>query len=234
MGVPYWKIRYLETDECEDDDYEYPDEKEVCILSEEQIISHKDEELEGLIRKIEKKKKLKKIQSKQIIEEVDLTISDDEEFESVKEEIEEVEEIEDDSVEVVYEENGFTEEDEAVYRLVEERLRTHSMRTRAKPMRKASFFVNYMEPEEDDHFLFRTQKPLKVIKNCKNRRGCPPSSSNQKKFKCPMCEVYFTRKNNIKSHIRIHTGEKPYTCAECGKSFTRKDTFNRHSCKGIL
>lgn len=117
--------------------------------------------------------------------------------------------LDEDSVEFVYEE---TRGDDMI-----EFIRSDSQERARKPV--GSFFLDYIGPHNE--------KP-----RYKNKRGGPPSIlTNQKKFKCPMCEVYFTRKNNIKSHLRIHTGEKPYSCVECGKSFTRKDTFNRHSCK---
>lgn len=117
--------------------------------------------------------------------------------------------LDEDSVEFVYEE---TRGD------MMEFIKSDTKEKRArKPV--GSFFLDYIGSHNE--------KP-----RYKNKRGGPPSIlTNQKKFKCPMCEVYFTRKNNIKSHLRIHTGEKPYSCVECRKSFTRKDTFNRHSCK---
>lgn len=110
--------------------------------------------------------------------------------------------LDEDSVELMYEETRDSDSNEAAN----------------KPV--ASFF---------EYFGGSNHKAKPKVKN---KRGGPPMTfTNQKKFKCPMCEVYFTRKNNIKSHLRIHTGEKPFFCVECGKSFTRKDTFNRHSCK---
>lgn len=118
--------------------------------------------------------------------------------------------LDEDSVEIVYEESGGDD-------LMMDYEYVRSDRKARKPIN--GFLLDYIGPHNE--------KP-----RFKNKRGGPPSTSNnQKKFKCPMCEVYFTRKNNIKSHLRIHTGEKPYSCVECGKSFTRKDTFNRHSCK---
>ncbi|GFT24424.1 hypothetical protein NPIL_104041 [Nephila pilipes] len=51
--------------------------------------------------------------------------------------------------------------------------------------------------------------------------------SPNKKIKCSVCKkVYF--KKNLKSHMRIHKGERPYTCKTCGKSFTQNADLKKH------
>uniref|UniRef100_A0A8D0G2J6 C2H2-type domain-containing protein n=1 Tax=Strix occidentalis caurina TaxID=311401 RepID=A0A8D0G2J6_STROC len=49
----------------------------------------------------------------------------------------------------------------------------------------------------------------------------PPSSSRQA-YRCEQCGKVFTRVKYLKSHQRIHTGEKPYKCQDCGKRFIRR------------
>ncbi|KAJ3057518.1 hypothetical protein HK097_004040 [Rhizophlyctis rosea] len=55
----------------------------------------------------------------------------------------------------------------------------------------------------------------------------------KKTFKCtlPGCTKEFTRKYNLASHIRCHSGERPFICPHCTSteiSFARKHDLRRH------
>ncbi|KAL4230772.1 nucleic acid binding [Mactra antiquata] len=50
-------------------------------------------------------------------------------------------------------------------------------------------------------------------------------------FTCLICLSTFTSRNNMKRHIRLHTGIKPYSCHKCSESFSRNDDFKRHLLK---
>ncbi|XP_058242715.1 gastrula zinc finger protein XlCGF7.1-like [Hemibagrus wyckioides] len=58
----------------------------------------------------------------------------------------------------------------------------------------------------------------------KHKRHFPKS----KKYLCNLCGMEYTRKRNLDTHIRIHTGETPYTCKVCGKGFRRSDWLSKH------
>ena len=52
--------------------------------------------------------------------------------------------------------------------------------------------------------------------------------NGQRPFKCKDCTLAFTTNRALKMHNRIHSGERPYKCTECIKSFTRKDELQAH------
>nr|KMM73155.1 hypothetical protein CPAG_09444 [Coccidioides posadasii RMSCC 3488] len=53
-----------------------------------------------------------------------------------------------------------------------------------------------------------------------------------RQFKCNHCNKCFVRGHDLKRHSKIHTGVKPYPC-ECGNSFARHDALTRHKQRGM-
>ncbi|KAK2775078.1 Metallothionein expression activator [Emmonsiellopsis sp. PD_33] len=53
-----------------------------------------------------------------------------------------------------------------------------------------------------------------------------------RQFKCNHCNKCFVRGHDLKRHAKIHTGVKPYPC-ECGNSFARQDALTRHKQRGM-
>lgn len=51
---------------------------------------------------------------------------------------------------------------------------------------------------------------------------------NNNKFSCPFCGKCVRSKENLKLHIRKHTGERPFVCLFCGRAFGGKSDLTRH------
>eukprot|EP01083_Nonionella_stella_P083117 229672_1 len=57
----------------------------------------------------------------------------------------------------------------------------------------------------------------KTMKSGTTRKVC--GEQKIKKFECWACGKRFTLNQNLKVHIRVHTGERPYKCKYCAKRF---------------
>lgn len=53
----------------------------------------------------------------------------------------------------------------------------------------------------------------------------PPGRSP---FHCAVCSRDFNRMENLKTHLRIHTGERPYSCSVCAMPFRHSGALTRH------
>lgn len=53
-----------------------------------------------------------------------------------------------------------------------------------------------------------------------------------RQYKCEHCGKCFVRGHDLKRHAKIHTGDKPYECP-CGNVFARHDALTRHRQRGM-
>nr|CAD7441613.1 unnamed protein product [Timema bartmani]CAD7454330.1 unnamed protein product [Timema tahoe] len=55
------------------------------------------------------------------------------------------------------------------------------------------------------------------------------ASKKPKNHFCEFCKKGFMVNNDLKKHVRTHTGERPYECAECGAKFSQSGGLKNHS-----
>jgi len=72
----------------------------------------------------------------------------------------------------------------------------------------------------------------KLFGRKENIRSHVQTHLGDRQFKCLHCQKCFVRQHDLKRHAKIHSGVKPYPCS-CGNTFARHDALTRHRQRGI-
>ncbi|KNG48110.1 bte binding protein 4 [Stemphylium lycopersici] len=72
----------------------------------------------------------------------------------------------------------------------------------------------------------------KVFGRRENIRSHVQTHLGDRQYKCNGCGKCFVRQHDLKRHAKIHSGNKPYKCP-CGAGFARQDALTRHRQRGM-
>lgn len=84
--------------------------------------------------------------------------------------------------------------------------------------------------------------PISKVKRKKTRAGASASKSVAKRGRrissnstlpCPVCQQTYSRKDNLRAHMRVHSGEKPYKCKECSSTFRWLGALRKHRANHV-
>lgn len=107
----------------------------------------------------------------------------------------------------------------------------------------ASLEYTGIAPEEVQRYISEqdpaTQKWTCMYQDCgkvfgrrENIRSHVQTHLGDRQFKCNGCGKCFVRQHDLKRHAKIHSGNKPYKCP-CGAGFARQDALTRHRQRGM-
>jgi regulatory protein SWI5 len=72
----------------------------------------------------------------------------------------------------------------------------------------------------------------KMFGRRENIRSHVQTHLGDRQFKCNGCGKCFVRQHDLKRHAKIHSGNKPYKCP-CNAGFARQDALTRHRQRGM-
>uniref|UniRef100_A0A8D8Z031 Transcriptional repressor CTCFL n=1 Tax=Cacopsylla melanoneura TaxID=428564 RepID=A0A8D8Z031_9HEMI len=75
-----------------------------------------------------------------------------------------------------------------------------------------------------DFLSNNTEELLNHCKQCKNVLRLEPSF----RYVCFSCDYHSYNSNNMRKHIRKHTGDKPFICKYCHAHFAENTTLKKH------
>ncbi|XP_026737235.1 zinc finger protein 629-like isoform X1 [Trichoplusia ni] len=94
-----------------------------------------------------------------------------------------------------------------------------------------SGILNFMQNDDrqrDRERRFACPFCGKCVRSKENLKLHVRKHTGERPFVCLFCGRAFGGKSDLTRHLRIHTGERPYHCEACGKCFARADYLSKH------
>ncbi|CAD6501318.1 BgTH12-01570 [Blumeria graminis f. sp. triticale] len=93
-------------------------------------------------------------------------------------------------------------------------------------------FISGPDPLDGGKWLCMYPECNKRFGRKENIKSHVQTHLGDRQFQCPYCKKCFVRQHDLKRHAKIHSGVKPYPC-QCGNSFARHDALTRHRQRGM-
>lgn len=104
--------------------------------------------------------------------------------------------------------------------------------TNSEPTNREQTLFNLLRlppPERQrERQLFACSFCSKTVRSKENLKLHVRKHTGERPFACLFCGRAFGGKSDLTRHVRIHTGERPYHCEMCGKCFARADYLSKH------
>ncbi|KAI4218617.1 MAG: hypothetical protein LQ349_008642 [Xanthoria aureola] len=82
-------------------------------------------------------------------------------------------------------------------------------------------------PLQDNKYMCVYEGCQKLFGRKENIRSHVQTHLGDRQWRCNHCQKRFVRQHDLKRHSKIHTGQKPHLCP-CGNGFARHDALTRH------
>ncbi|KAL8674909.1 MAG: hypothetical protein Q9168_000712 [Polycauliona sp. 1 TL-2023] len=82
-------------------------------------------------------------------------------------------------------------------------------------------------PVSDNKYMCAYEGCQKLFGRKENIRSHVQTHLGDRQWRCNHCQKRFVRQHDLKRHSKIHTGQKPHLCP-CGNGFARHDALTRH------
>ncbi|KAI3629905.1 hypothetical protein MIR68_011340 [Amoeboaphelidium protococcarum] len=81
-----------------------------------------------------------------------------------------------------------------------------------------------------DLFICNWENCGKEFKKYYNLKSHLKIHTGERPFACDFdgCSAAFTRRHDLNRHRKTHSGEREYQCSDCGRKFSRQDALTRH------
>ena len=103
-------------------------------------------------------------------------------------------------------------------------------------MEEIASFIHGPYPEDSKWRCLYEDEPGKVcgkrFARKENAKSHVQTHLGDRPYVCKVCKTRFVRQHDLKRHFKIHTPNKPHKCP-CGKEFHRHDALTRHRQRGM-